>query len=124
MLRMIAVAVVALSAGQGLAQSSSPYLFTGGYPSAEASTRARDDADFQRARVAYRFWYPTVSMEGIFQGNRNVGIEDGKAWGIAVTGPRQVGLTLNSDTPMDRPPSICPTVPWSSNYRRGPSSVW
>ena len=99
MLRMIAVAVVALSAGQGLAQSSSPYPFTGGYPSAEASTRARDDADFQRARVAYRFWYPTVSMEGIFQGNRNVGIEDGKAWGIAATGPRQVGLTLNSDTP-------------------------
>jgi len=40
-----------------------------------------------------------VSVEGIFNGNRSVGIEDGKQWGIAATGPRQVGFTLNSDTP-------------------------
>ena len=99
MLKIIAMAAVALSAGQGSAQTASPYSFINGYPTPEASAKARDDADFQRAIVAYRFWYPTVSMEGIFQGNRDVGIEDGKAWGIAATGPRQVGLTLNSDTP-------------------------
>ena len=49
--------------------------------------------------VAYRFWYPTVSAEGIFNGNRELGIKDGEAWGIAAAGPRQIGFTLNSDTP-------------------------
>ena len=49
--------------------------------------------------VAYRFWYPTVSAEGIFNGNREFGIKDGEAWGIAAAGPRQIGFTLNSDTP-------------------------
>ncbi|WP_447982311.1 DUF1254 domain-containing protein [Achromobacter kerstersii] len=79
--------------------SAPAYRFTNGFPSQQATQRARDDADLQRALVAYRFWYPTVSMEGIFNGNREVGIEDGKQWGIASTGPRQVGFTLNSDTP-------------------------
>jgi len=75
------------------------YPFNKGFPTEKASQRARDDAALQRAVVAYRFWYPTVSVEGIFNGNRSVGIEDGKQWGIAATGPRQVGFTLNSDTP-------------------------
>ncbi|GHE77934.1 hypothetical protein GCM10019059_41090 [Camelimonas fluminis] len=88
--------------GAAVAQTPSPdagYTFKLGYPTADAAQQARDDADFQRAMTAYRFWYPTVSNEGIFEGNRAVGIEDGKAWGIAATGPRQVGFTLNSDTP-------------------------
>jgi hypothetical protein len=75
------------------------YAFEGGFPSAEDLQRAYDEAEFQRAVTAYRFWYPTVSAEGIFQGNRDIGIADGKAMGIASTGPRQVGFTLNSDTP-------------------------
>ncbi len=61
--------------------------------------RARDDADFQRAETAYRFWYPAVSVEGIFDGNRAVGIQDNQAVGIAAAGPRQLGFTLDSDTP-------------------------
>ncbi|EIM30819.1 DUF1254 domain-containing protein [Microvirga lotononidis] len=79
--------------------ASLPYAFERGYPVGDTSQRVRDEADFQRAIIAYRFWYPTVSNEGIFNGNRAVGIEDGKAMGIAATGPRQVGFTLNSDTP-------------------------
>lgn len=75
------------------------YGFEGGYPTPQASTRARDDADMARAVTAYRFWYPTVSVEGIFNGNRVAGIEDNKAMGIAAAGPKQVGFTLNSDTP-------------------------
>jgi hypothetical protein len=75
------------------------YAFTGGFPSAETGKRARDDADFQRAVVAYRFWYPTVSTEGIFDGVRAAGIADGKALSIAAAGPRQVAFTANSDTP-------------------------
>lgn len=75
------------------------YSFVRGYPTPETSEQARNDADFQRAVTAYRFWYPTVSVEGIFNGSREVGIEDNKAMGIAAAGPRQVGFTLNSDTP-------------------------
>jgi len=75
------------------------YAFERGYPTPQATQQARDDADFQRAVVAYRFWYPTVSVEGIFNGNRSQGIADGQAWGIAAAGPRMVALTLNSDTP-------------------------
>lgn len=82
-----------------LAQQAATYTFEKGYPAAETSKKARDDADLQRALVAYRFWYPTVSVEGIFNGNRAVGIDDNEAYGGAAAGPRQVGFTLNSDTP-------------------------
>ncbi len=81
------------------ASAKAPYEFVQGYPTQDASRRARDDADFQRAVTAYRFWYPTVSVEGIFNGNRALGIADNEAVGIAAAGPRQVGFTLNSDTP-------------------------
>jgi hypothetical protein len=36
--------------------------------------------------VAYRFWYLTVSTEGIFNGARAAGNEDGKALSIASVG--------------------------------------
>jgi hypothetical protein len=75
------------------------YNFDRGYPTSATTLRARNDADLQRAIVAYRFWYPAVSNEGIFNGNRAVGINDNEAIGIAACGPRQVGFTLNSDTP-------------------------
>jgi hypothetical protein len=75
------------------------YVFERGYPAVDTSQRAHDDADFQRAVIAYRFWYPTVSTEGIFDGARSVGIEDGKALSIAAVGPKQVAFTANSDTP-------------------------
>lgn len=75
------------------------YSFHQGFPQADAARQALADADLQRAVVAYRFWYPTVSAEAIFEGNRSVGIQDGEAMGIAAAGPRQVGFTLNSDTP-------------------------
>jgi hypothetical protein len=75
------------------------YTFEQGYPTREASTKAHDDADLQRALTAYRFWYPTVSVEGIFNGNRAAGLNDNEAYGGAAAGPRQIGFTLNSDTP-------------------------
>jgi hypothetical protein len=37
------------------AAARTPYKFEGGYPTKEATQRARDDADFQRAVVAYHF---------------------------------------------------------------------
>jgi hypothetical protein len=74
-------------------------VFERGFPGDGEGQRLRDDADFQRAVTAYRFWYPTVSVEGIFNGNREHGLADNESVGIAATGPRQVGFTLNSDTP-------------------------
>jgi hypothetical protein len=70
-----------------------------GFPTQEAAHRAHDDADFERAVVAYRFWYPTVSCEGIFNGNRAAGINDNETMAIMSAGPRQVAFTANSDTP-------------------------
>ncbi|MFJ2992462.1 DUF1254 domain-containing protein [Pandoraea sp. NPDC087047] len=90
---------IASSPANAAAHSGANYPFEKGFPTAKAAQHASDDADFQRALIAYRFWYPTVSVEGIFNGNRAVGIADGQQWGIASTGPRQVGFTLNSDTP-------------------------
>lgn len=96
----ISAVLLALAlASPAFAQDAKPYAFERGFPTPETTERARADADLERAVIAYSFWYPTVSVEGIFEGNRTVGIEDGKEWGIAATGPRQVGFTLNSDTP-------------------------
>jgi hypothetical protein len=41
-----------------------------GFPTTDEARKARDDGDYQQAMIAYRFWYPTVSCEGIFNGNR------------------------------------------------------
>ena len=71
----------------------------GGFPLADAVGRLRDEGDLQRAVTAYRFWYPTVSVEGIFNGNRELGLADNEKIGYCATSPRQVGFTLNSDTP-------------------------
>src|SRR5262245_40929232 len=81
------------------AQTAPHYTFERGSPTPETSQRARDEADFQRAMIAYRFWYPTVSVEGIFNGNREKGIEDNKTISIAAAGPRTLAFTANSDTP-------------------------
>lgn len=102
--RLVSLAAFAVASGSAsavLAQApaASPYTLERGFPTPETARKAHDDADLQRAITAYRFWYPTVSTEGILNGNRAAGIEDGKAWGIAAAGPRQVGFTLNSDTP-------------------------
>jgi hypothetical protein len=73
--------------------------FKGGFPPADDAQKARDEADYQRAITAYRFWYPTVSCEGIFNGNREKGIRDNESVIILSAGPRQIAFTANSDTP-------------------------
>ncbi|EEF62693.1 DUF1254 domain-containing protein [Pedosphaera parvula] len=80
-------------------EKTSDYTFKGGYPTSEAAQKAHENADFQRAVTAYRFWYPTVSCESIFNGNRANGFKDNESFIILSAGPRQVGFTLNSDTP-------------------------
>ncbi|WP_213958970.1 MULTISPECIES: DUF1254 domain-containing protein [unclassified Variovorax] len=98
----LCVAAAAAVLSTGCAQSppaAGAYVFERGYPTADTSRRVRDDVDFQRAVTAYRFWYPTVSVEGVFNGKRTAGIQDNQAFSIVAAGPRQVGFTLNSDTP-------------------------
>src|SRR5262245_60121072 len=95
----IAAFAIATLVCSSLPAAEPRYPFTSGYPTRESTQRAFDDADYQRAITAYRFWYPAVSVEGIFQGNRAAGMQDNQSIGISAAGPRQVGFTLNSDTP-------------------------
>src|SRR5262249_8602529 len=85
---LTAAALAVLCHQSAFAQNAASYTFEQGYPTPETTQRARDDADFQRAVTAYRFWYPTVSVEGIFNGNRELGLKDGEKMGIAAAGPR------------------------------------
>ena len=94
--RLIFPAAALFVAALAVAQESP---FKGGFPPADDAQKARDEADYQRAVTAYRFWYPTVSCEGIFNGNREKGINDNESFAIMATGPRQVMFTPNSDTP-------------------------
>src|SRR6186713_381045 len=73
--------------------------FKGGFPTTEQSQAADDDANFQRAVTAYRFWYPTVSCEGIFNGQRELGLKDNQDFMVMACGPRHILFTGNSDTP-------------------------
>src|SRR5690349_338100 len=73
--------------------------FERNFPTEQAARKVYDEQDLQRAIEAYRFFYPTVSAEGIFHGNREVGIEDGKALALLAVSPRHVAFTANSDTP-------------------------
>src|SRR5262245_47190478 len=77
----------------------SPNTFERGFPTPDTARRIQDEQDEQRALQAYRFFYPTVSMEATFQGPRDGGIEDNKAAVIMAAGPRQLIFTANSDTP-------------------------
>jgi hypothetical protein len=95
--RLIA-AVASAFVFTGLAAAQEPHV-NGGFPPPAEAREARDAADFQRAVTAYRFWYPTVSCEGIFNGNRERGVNDNESIVILAAGPRHVAFTPNSDTP-------------------------
>jgi hypothetical protein len=60
---------------------------------------AQDRQDFHTAVAAYRFWYPTVSMEAFFNGTRELGVADNSAVALLAAGPRHLVFTANSDTP-------------------------
>jgi hypothetical protein len=70
-----------------------------GFPSDAAAQQARDDADYERAVIAYRFWYPTVSLEGVFNGRREQGGKPGESITILSAQPHHQIFTANSDTP-------------------------
>jgi hypothetical protein len=102
-----------------LAAAQAP-TFKGGFPTPEQAQAARDDADFQRAVTAYRFWYPTVSCEGIFNGARERGVRDGESMMILSAGPRHVVFTANSDTPYGSAALDVTDGPWVVEVPPGP----
>lgn len=80
-------------------ENTDGYEFVNGYPTEATVKKAYDDADLNRAIQAYKFFYPTVSGEGLIRGNDAIGIKPNKVFGTLDTKPQQVGFTLNSDTP-------------------------
>ena len=94
-MRMTALAAAILLTARFTVAQDAP--FKGGFPTPEEAQKARGDADYQRAITAYRFWYPTVSCEGIFNGGRQLGIKDNESIMIMSAGPRQVVFTATGD---------------------------
>jgi hypothetical protein len=79
--------------------TAEPYEFVGGYPTPETVQRAYDEADLNRAVSAYRFFYPTVSIEATWRGNLAGGVVPNKVFPLLEGTPRQLVFTPNSDTP-------------------------
>jgi uncharacterized protein (DUF2252 family) len=71
----------------------------GFFPVQRAAHETHGEQDLRRALEAYHFFYPTVSMEGIFRGTRNTGAVDNESAMLITARPWHVGFTLNSDTP-------------------------
>ena len=73
--------------------------FEGGLPNEADAHQSLQATDGRRAVEAYRFFYPTVSMEAILRGTRAAGAVDNVSAPIVLAQPHHVGFTLNSDTP-------------------------
>ncbi len=105
---------------QAAIDPSVAYPFERGFPTPEASRRALDDTDLERALTAYRFWYPTVSAEGIYNGLREAGLQDNQSMMMQATGPRHVMFTGNSDTPYGAAVLDVGDGPWVVEVPPGP----
>jgi hypothetical protein len=104
-------------------ESGSGYEFVGGYPTEATIKKAYDDADLTRAIQAYKFFYPTVSGEGLVKGNDSIKIIPNKSFGTLDTKPGQVGFTLNSDTPYGPIPIDLSDGPMIIDIPKGPLIV-
>src|SRR5215470_19883066 len=80
-------------------QQAGPTEFREGFPTPEAAQRLYDDADLNRAIQAYRFFFPNVSILGLFKGFEPVGTKDNTAFVVLEGRPSGVLFTPNSDTP-------------------------
>jgi len=68
------------------------------FPDFQDATRVHQEQKIRRALEAYRFFFPTVSVEAVFRGFRSVGAVDNRSAVILVTAPRHLNFTANSDT--------------------------
>ena len=74
------------------------YKFINGYPTSETVKKAYDEADSNRALMLYKFFYPTVSIYGTWNGNIKAGLVPNKVFGLLSGMPKQLAFTPNSDT--------------------------
>ena len=63
--------------------------------------KAYDDADLNSAVQAYKFFYPTVSIESTWKGNAEAGLSTNNQFVIMKGSPKQLVFTPNSDTPYE-----------------------
>jgi hypothetical protein len=75
--------------------------FAGGYPAGDTAQKAYDDADLNTAIQAYKFFYPTVSIESTWKGNAEAGLTTNNQFVIMKGSPKQLVFTPNSDTPYE-----------------------
>ena len=60
----------------------SGYEFVGGFPTPSTVLRAYNEADFNRAVQAYRFFYPSVSIMATWKGNPRAGMAANRVFGL------------------------------------------
>jgi len=96
-----AALVCALAATSAQSQTAqSPYRFELGYPVAGTVDRVHDASALRRAIEAYKFFYPTMSSEALWQELQAGGAKVNERSLILLSTPRQVfPTTANSDTP-------------------------
>lgn len=80
------------------ATNNSEYEFVNGYPTEATIQKAYDAADLNRAIQCYRFFYPSVSILGTWEGNANNGVVANETFAILNGTPDQLVFTSNSDT--------------------------
>lgn len=78
--------------------ANSEFEFVGDYPTEATIKNAYDEADLNRAIQTYRFFYPSVSFAGTWEGNLNNGVVPNKTFAILDGTPNQLVFTPNSDT--------------------------
>ena len=97
-MKMFTPFLLALALGNSALAADEPG-FKNGYPDNDTIQQVRNDQVFQRAVQAYRFWYPTVSAQGIFNGVGKMGMKDNEKVLYTLASPASPGFTPNVDTP-------------------------
>src|SRR6202008_276454 len=72
--------------------------FVRGYPTEATIQKAYDEADLNRAIQCYRFFFPSVSILAVWDGNIASGCVPNQTFAIMDGAPAQVAFTPNSDT--------------------------
>lgn len=74
------------------------FEFVNGYPTDATVQKAYDEADLNRAIQCYRFFFPSVSILAVWDGNMASGCVPNQTFAIMDGAPAQIVLTPNSDT--------------------------
>ena len=88
------------------------YEFIGGYPTEETARRAFDEADYNRAVTAYRFFYPSVSIMATWKGNLRAGMVANKVFGL-LEGPPTSSCSPRTPT---LPTRACRWIWWMGRW--------